>query len=89
MSKRNAGKRQGGVVQRFANWLAGTPPPSEENALIQTGGNEISQWPASYDDTKLEGSPVIGGKVCRTPGQVKAATAKKYDVVGYGPADLD
>ncbi len=79
MSKKSrAGRRQGGVFQRLGNWIAGTPPPSEQVAQIATGGNQYSQWPADFDDVKLEGGVIIDGKLCRTPGEVKAATAKKY-----------
>lgn len=76
MSK--TGKRQGGIFRRGWNWIAGTPPPSEDAGQVATGGNQYSQWPSSYDETKLGGVTVIDGKFCRTPGEIKAATAKKY-----------
>lgn len=82
MGSSKAGKRQGGIFQRFGNWVAGTKPPSEEEGQIATGGNAYSQWPADYDNTKLDGAVVVDGKFCRTPGEVKAAVAKKYGPSG-------
>jgi hypothetical protein len=74
----STGKRRGGIFQRLGNWIAGTPPPSEEDGQTSTGGNQYSQWSDAYNDTKLDGARVIDGKFCRTVGEVKAATAKKY-----------
>jgi hypothetical protein len=72
------GKRSGGIFQRFVNWAAGTPPPSVQQGLIATGGNQQSQWPGSYDDTPTQGDVYVGGVCCRTVGEVKAQTAKFY-----------
>lgn len=76
---KNKGKRSGGLVQRFSNWVLGTKPPTEQHAQISQNGNQISQWPSEYDNTAFEGySTDVGGKTCRTAGEHKAATARFY-----------
>jgi hypothetical protein len=72
------GKRSGGLFQRLGNWALGTRPPSEMKGQIETGGNQLSQWPNSYNDTPTSGDVYIGGVRCKTVGEVKAQTAKFY-----------
>jgi len=75
---KNKGARQGGAFQRLTNWALGTKPPTEQQGLVATSGNQISEWPAEYDHTALENATVVGGKICYTVGEHKAATAKFY-----------
>jgi hypothetical protein len=76
-------KRKGGVFQRLGNWLIGTEPPSEQDAIIASKHNTYSSMSSEYDDTPI--NQMVGSTRCKTVGEYKTACIKKYGPDGYGP----
>lgn len=82
MTKRkDLGKRQGGLKQRFWNWVAGNEPPTMQDALINHGST-ISSMPDSHNSNPLDGDIQVGFTTCRTVGEYKAACRKFYNGIG-------
>jgi hypothetical protein len=82
---KRVGKRQGGVLQRLGNWIAGTPPQTFNQAISSNTSasqhgitTSVADWPSSQDDVPLSGARFVDGQCCRTVGEYKAACAKFY-----------